>query len=314
MPEQAKKYCRKCTKTLPLADFYQAVDGGYLDTDGYLSVCKECCKALYDSEFEKTQSVEKAMHRVCIALNIRYSEDALEATKRHINAMIDNGMTPPHVFGTYKSKLIAVLSEGLNKESIPMMYEDVSTVYVTPPVENKELYIPEELQRFWGDNYSPKEIEYLEREFTDAKATHRADSWAEITLLKEVCYKLLEIKKDREADPPNSTAEGVKELQVLMKSLSISPSASGTGSTSRGSEILGKWIEDIEREEPAQWLQKDGKKYSIYRDVEDQLAYYNQYFVRPLKNFITLSKDFSSIEEENIEDEDFTGVDDTGDE
>jgi len=57
------------------------------------------------------------------------------------------------------------------------------------------------------------------------------------------------------------------------------------------------WIQDIEREEPAQWLKTDPRG-DMYRDVANVEDYFQKYIVRPLKNFIQGSRDFNTDEEE----------------
>lgn len=304
-----KNYCRKCMQTLPVDKFYKAVDLGYIDSNGFLSVCKECVNKLYDEEFSITGNIERSVHKLCIALNIKFSQPALEATKTHIQTQIDNNISHSPVFSTYKSKLIATNKSMDKSIQDSMVYEDVSTIYLSPDMQKKDIEIPSELKAMWGNNYSFDDIQFLESQYASAKQTHRADTFAEITLLKEVCYKMLDIKKAREND--RSTASAVKELQDIMKSLSISPNAVNASGNGKAMDSFGLWVQEIEKEEPAQWLQGDGKKFEMYRDVSNVEEYFQKYFVRPLKNFITSSKDFN-IDDNDKDDDDaeFGDIDD----
>jgi len=291
-------FCRRCLKTLLVESFYASVDLGKVDTNGLMSVCKDCANALYQEEYDNCHSVEESLHKTCIALNLLYNPDAVEATKLHINTMAEGGLALPPLFSTYKAKLSSYVAIDKRKDT-DLSYKDLSGVVYTiqdPAVPVK--IIPKELKRFWGDEFTPEDIEYLEQEFAEARQTHTVDTWTEIKLMKEVCYKLLEIKKERMITG-GDTSDLVKQLQVLFKSLNIAPSSSTA--TSKGSEAIGNWIADIERTEPAQWYQEDGKKYSLLADVDDVEGYFQKYFVRPLKNFITGSKDFNIDEEDGGE-------------
>ena len=306
--ESQSNYCRKCQKTLPVKDFYEAVDGKLIDSNGYMSVCKNCINTLYNQIHEKTNNIEKSIHEMCIFLNIKFYKEAVEATKSHINTMLENGKNVNAVFGIYKMKLIATQKSMDKSNPEPMPYEDVGTIYVEKEEIPKEMVVPPELKSFWGNNINSDDIQYLEKEYGNFKQTHRADSYAEVTLLKEVCYLLLKVKKMREEDI--STKDELKLLQDLMKSLAISPNVVAmNNSSSKGMDTFGLWIQDIEREEPAQWLKTDPRG-DMYRDVGNIDEYFQKYIVRPLKNFITSSKDFNVDDEEFKDDDDIMLIDD----
>lgn len=303
MTENTEKiYCRKCTKMLPKGDFYDSVDLGFIDTNGKLSVCKSCIQELYDKVFSETQSIEKTIHKLCVSLNIKYSNEAVSATKAHIETLLNSGKTVNAVFGIFKQKLVSTQKSMDKSIQEDNTYEDVGTIFVSQETINtKEIPIPQEVMDFWGRDLIRDDIEYLENQYANFKQTHKADTYAEITLLKQVCYTLLDIKQARAQG--DSTEKLVKELQELMKNLAISPESAKKLQTGREVESLGVWIQDIEQYEPAQWLSTDPRG-DIYRDVGNVEEYFLKYVVRPLKNFILGSKDFG-VDEESVEDSDY---------
>lgn len=302
--EPENNYCRKCQQTLPIKEFFESVDGGYVDANGYMSVCKNCINELYDIEYEDTKSMEKSIHKLCKALNIRYSKDAVDATKSHIKTNLDKGRNVNVIFSIYKMKLTATIKDMDKTKKTPMMYEDAGSIYVTEELNSDQLMIPEELKNFWGNWWHRDDVEFLENQYMNFKKTHKADTQAEIVLLKEVCYTMLKIQKLRQSN--DETKNEVKELQEIMKNLAISPNAaaaiSGNG---RGMDTFGLWIKDIEKDEPAEWMKGDPRG-DIYRDIDSVDDYFSKYIVRPLKNFILQSKDFNIDDEDNL----FDGDDD----
>jgi hypothetical protein len=291
-------YCRKCTKHLVSDKFYDAVDNGLIDTNKKMSVCKDCVQKLYDEIFVETQSMEKTIHRLCIVLNIKFSNEAVDATKKHIQTLQDSGKNVNAIYSIYKMKLTAT-NKSMDKSITQYEgYEDVGTIFTEKQIDIKETPIPQEVLLFWGKDLARGDIEYLEREYANFKNTHSADTYAEIVLLKQVCTTMLDIKKARLAQDP--TDKLVKELQELMKNLKISPYTAKGNDINSGADSFGKWIEDIERNEPAQWLKSDPRG-DIYRDVTNTDEYFQKYIVRPLKNFIQGSRDFNVDESEDIE-------------
>lgn len=286
-------YCRKCMRDLIPDNFYDAVDLYQIDSNGKFSVCKDCVQKLYDEVFAETASMEKTIHRLCIMLNIKYSNEAVEATKKHIQTLVDDGKTVTAIFGIYKMKILATnksMSKSIEEYN---GYEDVGVIFTDKVVDSKSMQIPAEVINFWGKTLSREDIEFLEEQYKNFKNTHSAETYAEVVLLKQVCYTLLNIQNLRIAG--DDTSDAVKELQNLMKNLAISPN-SVNSSGGKGADTFGMWIRDIENEEPAQWLKSDPRG-DMYRDVGNVDEYFKKYIVRPLKNFIMGSKDF------NVEDE-----------
>jgi hypothetical protein len=284
-------WCRKCLKFLPENNFYDAVDKGFIDSNGKLSVCKKCINLLYDELFQETQSLEKTLHRLCIALNISYSNQAASAVKTQIQTLLDSGKKVNSVFGPYKSKLVATNPSMDKSADVDLTYKDVGTIYTEKQIDTKKIPIPQELLSFWGSDVKENDIRFLENEYVELKATHKSDTRAEVLLLKQVCFCLLDIKNARFAG--DDTSKLVTELQNLMKNLAISPNIANANTNSgKADASFGLWIEDIEQMEPAEWLKTDPRG-QIYRDVTDTEEYFQKYIVRPTKNFITSSRDFN---------------------
>jgi hypothetical protein len=296
--EKEKYYCRKCMKTLSADNFYNAYDGKIIDGNGKFSVCKKCIVDLYDYFYQQYESMEKVIHRMCQALNITFSNQALDATKLHIQTLLDSGKNVNAIFSIYIMKLVAT-KKSMTKDGVnDFQYEDVGTIFTEKQVDIKKIPIPQDVIEFWGDDIPEEDILFLEKEFAEFKQTHSTDTRAEVVLLKQVCFNLLDIKKERLAG--NNTIKLVKELQELMTKLAISPNVAKANALNAGGDSFGQWIADIERSEPAQWLLSDPRG-QIYRDVADTNAYFEKYIVRPLKGFITGSRDFNTDENEEME-------------
>jgi hypothetical protein len=293
-------YCRKCMKNLPAKEFYECADNGFIDANGLMSVCKDCIQKIYDALFAENGSLEKTIHKMCTSLNIRYTNEAASATKAHINTILESGKHVNAIFSVYKMKLTAT-KKSMDKSGLEdATYEDVGTIFTSEAINTKEIPIPQDVIAFWGKDVSREDIEFLETQYANFKQTHKADTYAEKVLLRQVCFTMLDIKKARAQQ--DDTAELVKELQTLMKNLAISPNAVNSANVGKAMDTFGLWIQDIERGEPAQWLKTDPRG-DIYRDVGNVEEYFQKYIVRPLKNAIQGSKDFNIDDSEKEDDE-----------
>ena len=232
---------------------------------------------------------------MCTSLNIKFSNEAVNATKAHIKTMHANGKNLNAIFAVFLTKLVATNPSMDKNIKINMTYEDVGTIYVAEQINIKEIPIPDDVIKFWGTDVSREDIQYLEREYSNFKQTNKADTYPEIVLLQQVCYTLLNIKNARKAG--DDAQKDIKQLQELMKNLAISPNITNNTSTdNKNSVAIGIWIKDVEMYEPCVWLKTDPRG-DLYRDVGNTEEYFQNYTVRPLKNLMTTSKDFNLFEE-----------------
>ena len=298
-----KGFCRKCQKVKKLAlDFFTSYS--FLDTSGYLSVCKDCINEMYVTFFENEHTVERTVYRLCKILDIRYDEKAINAAIKHVENQKEKGKDlSDSFFGIYKMRLISVTSgQGLNDRGTTsdFSFQDTPIIVSSDMDGNDNDEEIEDLRTFWGTHLDSIDIAFLENELAKLKKTHKSDTYSEIVLAKEVCFKVLEIQKLRIEG--KSVANPVKELQELMKSLSISPNQANALSEGKSMDVFGVWVKEIESLEPAEWY-KDKK---LFADVDNLKEYGEMYITRPLRNFITGSRDFT-LEMENMVDEEEDG-------
>lgn len=295
--ELSESWCRRCAGMRPSSEFYEFVDLGFVDKNGLMSVCKNCINDMYEEKYKETNSIEQSIHKLCTSLNIMYSNEALSATKTHMQTLIDGGKTVNAVFGIYKQKLIST-KKSMDKSGVDdMSYEDVGVIFTTKEL-NAEIQIPQDIRAFWGNELPSENIKFLQDEYVEYSKKYGTDDPAQVSLLKQVCYTLLDLKEARRQQ--DDTKDLMKTLQDVMKSLKIAPSAKDKSNADVGSERFGEWIRDIEQYEPAQWLKSDPRG-DMYRDVGNVEEYYENFIVRAIKNFITQSKDFNIKEGDDTE-------------
>lgn len=282
----ALNYCRKCQKSKKDTDFFTATDT-FLDTNGKMSVCKDCCNEMYSNFFRSEQgSMEKALLKTCRTLNVRYDEAAVQATLAHLATVNNKGKVTENIFGIYKNKIVSVQKTRISKKGegiSDLTFFEPSKMVAEIPNSTEEIV---DLKQFWGENFAYEEYIFLEKELAEWKKTHKADTKAEIMLLKELCYKGLEIRKARTEE--RSTGALVKELQELMKTASVDPSKTSQAGSGKANDTFSSFIQIIENTEPAEYYQDK----ELFKDFDNIDNYFRKYVLRPLKNFLTGTRDF----------------------
>jgi hypothetical protein len=284
--EVTESFCRVCMKMLPARMFYPTFDPD-IDRNGLMSICRESINEMFEKFLQSANgSFQKATLRMCQILNIKYDESAIDAAMRQIES---KGYDNSKFFGLYKAKLVVT-----NRSSVTESASDLDLTYQNPvsivvhqeKLKDGEFEGSDELKKFWGVD-DKSDIEFLENEFANFKRSHKADTYSEIVLLKEVCFKLLEIHQDRKMGSLKDSS--LKSLQEIMKSLAISPNMANAASGGKSQDSFGMWIKDIENLTPAEWI----KDKSISRDVDDIEAYGEKFITSPLRALVTGSREFT---------------------
>jgi hypothetical protein len=305
-------YCRRCCQNKNPDDFLTTSDP-FLDSSGKMSVCKTCINDIYDIVYESRGSVERTILELCRILNVRFDQPALSATMSQINNAEEKGKTINYPFGLYKMKINAPALHGGSTRDPWIAPSDCTFHEPTMSLLEDTIIIndiPERdlkyLEQFWGKStkYTREDYEFLESELDEWKKTHRSDTKGELELLKELCHKSLEIRKARELGQPYGSL--VKELQDLMKTANVDPAKASSANSGKMNETYGNIIRMMEETHPADYY-KDRELFKDYDNIEE---YFKSYVTRPLKNFVTESRDFNIENQEEDEDDIDFDIDD----
>ena len=290
-------YCRKCMENKKPSEFYSATDL-FLDSNGFMSICKDCIKLIYDGFYRTTQSIEGTILRVCRLLNVRYEEAAVEALLNHLQTLEEKGKKEPDsIFGIYKNKIIGVQKTRISEKGndyTDLTFEEPSQSVIDnlprEPMDDMEEYI-----RAWGGDGELKMEDYLflEQEFAKWKRTTKCDTQGEEVLVREICHKQNEIRKARIEG--KGTDNLVKGLQEIMKNSALTPALQNSASSGKNADTFGVWIKQIEKMTPAEWFDEQEK----FRDM-DGIEKDKEDINRSIGNFITGSRDFTTTDLENI--------------
>jgi len=290
-----KVYCRICMDYHIATNFYECTNP-MIDKNGLMSVCKTHCNQIYDDYFSIYNNLEIALQLTCQDLDVRFSKEALIQAQSHIESLLTKGKKADKIFGYYKSKLSSTNKSNERMESF--RYKDSDVLNDIEDIVDED--IDDDLLLFWGRGFDIDDIIFLEAELSAWKQTHKCDNQAEITLLREICIKILDIRKAREKKDNVGILQ--KELQDLFKTASVDPAKANAASAGKSHESYGLWVKDVEQFRPAEWFEQQDK----YKDMDGLIPYIKNYIVRPIENFFTGVRNF--IVNDNI-DADLDSVD-----
>ena len=294
-------WCRKCMQMKSSSQFYDATDH-LLDTNGKMSICKDCINDLFMTTLQSEIDLNRTFLKVCRTLNIAYNEEAIGATLKHKETIENKGTIVENLFSIYKMKIVSVAKRDISRDSsvIDLTFcEPQFYTQINPITEDDEGDVVDVKKR-WGTNYTDEQYDWLEFELSNWQKSHKCDTQAEETLLIEICHKKLEIRTEREGG--KAAASKVKELQDLMKTANVDPAKTAIAGGGKSQDTFSSFIKTIENEDPAEYY----KDKELFKDFDNIGWYFRKYITRPLKNFITQSRDFNIEYDDGDDDDDFT--------
>lgn len=291
-------FCRRCGKIKNKAKFYSSPDKELDVATGLLSLCKECCNELFNLYLKTESSTEQALLRFCRSLNWKYDDGALQATLSQLEDYKSNGKILPPLLGIYKLKLVSKLNMPMNqKTNVDLTYQPVESITINNSniLSDIQNIIDEDLAKFWGEKYTQEELEFLEYELSDWKRSYSCSNKGEELILKELCYKSLELRKARIEN--RSTDTILKSTQDLMKSGALTPAQTNAVSAGKNPDTFGVWIKEIENIRPAEWVEN----HSLFKDVDNIQEYAERFITSPLRALVTGSREFSIEADETVD-------------
>jgi len=286
-------YCRVCMKEQPVKEYFVAVDKT-LDKNNYMSVCKTCCNELFSTSLKIEHNVDKAILRTCRILNIMYSQNAVDAVKTHMQT---SGKENLQIFGIYKSKL-STLSNLSDDADLTFYSNDNITVSKSNDDITDDEDFDKYLKTFWGPDFEWEDYEYLESELSRYKKTHKCDTAAEESLLRQIVLTEFDLRNSRAGGKSGDNAI-VKRLRELMQTASVDPAKASIANSGKAQDTFSAFIKTIEENEPASYYGQDSKK--LFKDFDNIDFYFKKYITRPLKNFIMQSRDFNVDTEDDVD-------------
>ena len=294
-------YCRKCEELKLEKEFYVATDS-FLDSNAKFSICKECIYDIWDTFLLTERTTNRTFLKVCRVLNVKYDNILVDSVMQELENAHDSGRKQANPFSLYMRRLSSIVAK--NIATVDGSVSDLDLTFY-PPVTIKltdEDRADMSFDKFWGSTFSPKEIEFLEEQFASYKNNYDISDHSAEVLLKRLCKKQLELQKSDEGTGEKSAGNLEKELIKLMDTLAIAPNSTSAANANKMKSTFGLWIEDIERTEPAEWLEQTDK-IEMYTDVQRWGTYIKNFITRPLQNY------FSGTANEKILDEDGEKVD-----
>lgn len=249
-------YCRKCQKTLNNSNFYEATNP-MLDSNGFMSVCKNCCHGIYDDYFSTYNNLEKAIYLTCRDLDVCFNKEAFKSAQAHIESLISKGKVAEKVFGYYKSKLGSQgkQNSGLKdfrfKDTEMADTEQIFTINSKVINDNEnsdyESVEIEYLKNKWGTDLPVSDLTWLEQKHNEWYDNYDIQGKAMELLVQQLCFEELFVYKERQTG--EDVSKRLKSIQDMLKNTKLSPRLE-SASEQAEFQTISEFIKKVEQTKP----------------------------------------------------------------
>lgn len=251
-------YCRKCRKTINNSNFYEATNP-MLDTNGFMSICKNCCHQIYDDYFSIYNDLEKSIFLTCRDLDICFNKEALKSAQTHIESLISKGKVAEKPFGYYKSKLgtTGITNSGLKdfrfKDTDMGDIEQIFTInskVINNDNNNDSEYESVEIEYLkskWGADLPISDLTWLEEKHNEWYDNYDIQGKAMELLVQQLCFEELFVYKERQTG--EDVSKRLKSIQDMLKNTKLSPRLE-TASEQAEFQTISEFIKKVEQTKP----------------------------------------------------------------
>lgn len=293
-PKREQTYvCYRCTReyTKQLGNFSKTRSPMWAGNDGYIPVCNQCTRELYEHYFEVFNSKEAALRRLCMKFDVFWADSVYKMTL--------GGAVRDNPFKEYVSKSNLAQVKGtsyddtLDNEAIEEGNLILDNKQMIEAVESGDVDLSTDDVERWGGGYTAEEYAIMNRHYNELTIGEKKMDFLKKKYINDLCYIHVQSLRALKKNDNKSYSELLQSYQKIAASAHIKIAAD----IDTSNDVLGKWLADIEEFTPAEYYSDKTK----YRDFFGIGEYCKRFIFRPLKNWITGSKD--KDKEFNIDDE-----------
>lgn len=255
----------------------------YKGNNGYMTICKRCMSLLYEQYvlfFDRDE--DAAAERICQITDMFFDENAWAASRKPTTQSSTNNR-----IGAYISKLNLNQTKGSTySDTLVRMWEQQEAEDAGEPEEDE---IPLELITRFGFGFAKEEYDALNYEYNNwcERCGEPLDKRQE-ELYVSICYLKLNLQKNIRNDASTGIGALAKSYKDFIEAATTE--IEDRKKKAEADKILppiGMLYKDIETYCPAEFY-KDKK---IYSDPDGIGNYLSRFFLRPISNLLTGSKE-----------------------
>ena len=283
-PKKERTYvCYRCTReyTKLLGNFSKTRSPMWAGNEGFLPVCNHCTQELYEHYFEVFNSKEAALKRLCMKFDVFWADSVYKMTL--------GGAVRDNPFKEYVSKSNLAQIKGtsfddtLDNEAIENGNLILDKDEAREMAEAGEVSLSVDDIDRWGAGYTAEEYNILNKHYKELTVGEKKIDFLKKKYIYDMCYIHVQSLRALKKNESKTYSELLQSYQKIASAAHIKIAAD----IDTSNDVMGKWLAEIEEYTPAEYYSDKTK----YRDFFGIGEYCKRFIFRPLKNWITGSKE-----------------------
>lgn len=286
--KKEKYTCFYCGNEFVETNFYKSF-GNFFDNIGKIPYCKQCVEKFYQYYFDKYTNEgclnpeEKAVKRVCMAMDIYYSKANFDSAMKKINQ--DNMNISP--MGQYMKTISLTQYKGKSYDNTVSEDEQKELAASLMDMSNiSDRKVDEKTIQFFGVGFTDEDYEFLQREYNDWTARHECKTKAQEEVFKDICFNRLQNLKALRIG--EDTKDITASFQKMLDSGKLQPKQNA-GDTTADNQTFGTLIDKWENTRPLPEIDEE------LRDVDKIALYIDIFFRGHLSKMMGLKNGLSNL-------------------
>lgn len=274
-------YCFKCGAkfTKREGNFPKVRSEMYSANDGFLPWCKNCINERF-GEYEEQFGTNEALHRMCLLLNMYWSQKVLDMVNNNGSATTSNIMTYIKMANLNQIKCTSY-DEYLAEEATPGAITSLDDFQERKT--NGQTTTPEKLIEKFGTGFTDDEYKFMESHYKMLTKNLDNIDFIQETLIRDLCSTKVQQSRATNDKDMDRIEKCMKLYSYTLDKAKVRNSDAQIGRD----DAFGNWLGYISAHNPEDYY-KDKLQ---YWDVLGTLEYGERHIYRPIKNWVTGSKD-----------------------
>jgi len=304
--------CTRCGTTFNKKDHlkeFSTVKSPMWEGNGYkLPICNDCLKFYYDFYLQALGDVHSAYRRICMKFDMYYSDaivdsiikteqsaDRIGAYISQLNYARNAGKTYDNTIEEESGKLLygdcvyQTETEDGDVINIKLEYEKLKEQLSAKEASKADDEVDSELEKMFGVGFTAKELCLMDEMYKEQKQEIPPKCLATLEeSLRDLCrFKMLQGRAISINDMAEINKYSVLYLNTRKYIDGVVDKQNQAAASDEENISIGSLIMEVERFCPCEVYKKKG----ILADVDGIAEYIDRFMYRPLKNFLTGSRE-----------------------
>lgn len=268
----ATLHCLCCNEVGVSNEFYDS-DSELHESIGKIPYCRKCLDKFYQKYLDKyeelgcTNPERKAIERICMILDIYYSDKIFDSAVR-----LSEVKQEATIFALYLKQVKLYQYRKKNYDTtISDRYHDMQNKDLSMSIYTKQDEEQDEIikaaSKFFGSGFSNDDYLFLQEQYGDWTTRHECETKAQEEVFKRICFTQLELLKATRAK--EDTKDLNATFQKLLDTAKLQPKQN-SGDTTANNQTFGTLIDKWENTRPIPEIDEDLQdvdKIGLYLDV-----------------------------------------------